>query len=385
MKLKVVAPVAMMLSVAAVLTLVSALAYQNATDTVGWAKEKQLSSITTMIELLLRDQAHATTATAELLAALPQVGELTAKGDRDGLIRMLMPGYQKAVTKYGVESGAVVTPPALTLVRLHNLGRFGDDQSGTRRIMAFANQTREVQSGLEISSVVGMRGVAPIYNGSVHVGALEWATGLGAMVTEVKDVTGAELAVLIKDAVIPAESAVRKNEAHRLKDMIAAEATDWPYLASVLQESDADRINEGAVFTRTVGGVDVGVVKVPLFDFSGKNVGEILAVKEISEFGRTLKDTLVRLAVAGSLGLLFTTCIILLIISGTLLRPMERLGRRLADLAKGDYSTKVEGAGRRDEIGVLAASVESVRIDLLRRFPPGSAPSLDAGSKGAGQ
>ncbi|MEI8394499.1 MAG: cache domain-containing protein [Rhodospirillaceae bacterium] len=384
MRLKVVAPLAMVTCVVAVLGFISVLAYQDAAETVEWAKKKQLAGISTMIEVFLREQARQTTAAAELLATLPQTGELMAKGDHDGAVKLLMPGYRKAATKYGAEGGNLVTPPAVTVLRLHNPAKFGDDQSDHRPILVFANRTREVQSGLEISAVVGMRGVAPVYNGTTHVGALEWATGLGPTLSELKTVTGAELTMLIKESVIPADSAMRKNEARKLKDYIAAEATDWTYLAGTLRESDVERVSEGGFETRTVAGVEVGVVKVPLFDFTGKNVGAILAVKEISEFGRTLKDAMVRLAVAAGLGLLVTAGVTLLIISGMMLRPLERLGKRLKELAKGDFSSKVEAIGRKDEIGVLAASIESVRIDLLRRYPPGAAPSLDAGGKSGG-
>ena len=385
MRLKVAAPLAMMLCVATVLAVVSVLAYQNGTETVGWAKEKQLSSINTMVEMFLREQTRQTVAFAEVLASLPDVGELVAKGDREGLSKVLMPGYRKAVAKYGVESASIVSPPATTVLRLHNPGKFGDDQSGYRRILSFANQTREVQSGLEVSYVVGVRGVAPIFNGLIHVGALEWATGLGPMVAEVKSVTGAEVVVLIKEAALPSDSALRKNESRKFRDLIAVEASDWPYLVKALQEKDVERVNDGSVVTRTVGGVEVGIVKVPLFDFSGKSVGVVIAVKEVSEFSRVLKDALVRLAVAGGLGLVVTAGVVFLIISGLLLRPLERLGQRLAGMAGGDFSTRVEAVGRRDEIGALAASVESVRLDLLRRFPPGSSPKLDteAASKGA--
>ena len=383
MKLKAVAPLAMVSCVAGVLTFVSVLAYQDAGDTVDWAKRKQLTGISTMIEVFLREQQVQTTAAAELLAALPQAGELVARNDREGLLKMLMPGYRKEVTKYGIESLDIVSPPATTVVRLREPEKFGDDQSGHRPILVFTNQTREVQSGLEISSVAGIRGVAPVYNGAVHVGALELSSGLGPTLAELKSVTGAELTVLLKDAAIPPTSKVRQNEARKLREYIAAEATDWTYLAKALRETDVERVNEGAIETRTVGGVDVGVIKVPLFDFSGKNVGAVFAVKEVSEFGRALKDALVRLAVAGGIGLLITAGVSLLIISGMMLRPLERLGARLKSLAGGDFSTKVEAVARKDEIGALAASVESVRVDLLRRFPPGSAPPIDGKSGGA--
>ncbi len=385
MKLKVVAPLAMMSCVAAVLAFISVLAYDDAAETVDWAKRKQLTSISTMIEVFLREQGLQTTAAAELLASLPQVGELVGKNDRDGVIKMLMPGYRKQVTKYGVDSLGIVAPPALTVARMHDPAKFGDDQSATRPILVFTNQTREVQSGLEISSVAAIRGVSPIYNGAVHVGALEVATGLGATLAELKTVLGAELTVMFKDAVVPARSEVRKNEARKIRDFIAAEATDWTYLAKALRETDVDRVNETGYDTRTVDGIEVGVVKVPLFDFAGKNVGVVIAVKEISEFGRALKDALVRLAVAGAIGLLITAGMSLLVISGMVLRPMERLGKRLKGLAGGDFSTKVDAVARRDEIGDLAVSVDSVRVDLLRRFPPGSAPVVDGKGAGGGR
>ena len=385
MKLKTVAPLAMVSCVAGVLAFVSVLAYQNAGDTVEWAKGKQLAGVSTMIEVFLREQALHTTEAAELIGAIPQVGEMVAKNDRDGLIKMLMPGYQKAVTKYGVDALGIVTPPALTVARMHNPGKFGDDQSSYRPMLVFTNQTREVQSGLEIASVAGVRGVVPIYNGTTHVGALEIATGLGATLAELKTITGSELTVLLKDAAIPANSEVRKNEARKIRDCIAAEATDWTYLSKVLRESDVDRINESEIATRTVDGVDLGVVRVPLFDFAGKNVGAIYAVKEVSEFSRALKDALVRLLVAAGIGLVITAGMALLVTSGMLLRPVERLSKRLKTLAKGDFSTKVEAVSRKDEVGELAASIESMRVDLLRRFPPGAAPSVEAKSGGAGK
>ena len=208
---------------------------------------------------------------------------------------------------------------------------------------------------------------------------------MGTTLGELKTITGAELAILVKEQVVPANSKVRQNESHKIRDFIAAEATDWTYLSKALRETDVDRVNEGGLETRTVEGYDVGVVKVPLFDFSGKNVGAVYAVKEVSEFSRAVKDASVRLIIAGVIGLIFTSGAALLIITGMVLRPMERLGKRLKTLAGGDFSTKVDAISRKDEIGELAASIESVRVDLLRRFPPGSAPTLDSKSGGAGK
>lgn len=377
MKLKTLAPIAIAACVAIVLALIVTLAYNNTREAVGWAREKQLSALAGMIELFLRERTGRTTASAELLASLPLVGDLTARNDHDGLARLLLPGFRKASTKYGVEAATVITPPATALLRLHDPAKFGDDLAASRPILVFANQTRDVQTGLEIGAAVGIRGVAPIYAGTRHVGALEWATGLAPVLAEIKAVTGAETVALIREAAIPADSPIHHAENRRLKDFLAVEATDWPFLASVLVEGDVARVNEGAIVTRTVNGTDLGVVKVPLFEFSGKNVGAILAVKEIGEFRRTVKDTLVRLSIAGALGLLAVTCVTLLIVSGLLLRPLDRLSKRLNGLAGGDFSTKVYGVGRGDEIGTLAASTESLRLDLLRRYPPGSAPALD--------
>ena len=64
MRLKVVAPLAMVSCVAAVLAFVSVLAYQDAAETADWAKRKQLSSVATMIETFLREQGRQTTAVA---------------------------------------------------------------------------------------------------------------------------------------------------------------------------------------------------------------------------------------------------------------------------------------------------------------------------------
>ena len=205
MKLKVVAPLAMVSSVAAVLAFVSALAYQDAGDTVDWAKGKQLASISTMIEVFIREQTLHTTEAAELLGSNPQVGEMVAKNDHDGLIKMLMPGYRKAATKYGVDALGIVSPPATTVARLHNPAKFGDDQSAYRPLLVFTNQTREVQSGLEIASVAGVRGVVPVYNGTTHVGALEIATGLGE--------AGAQLAITSRKIDKAREAAERYQQA----------------------------------------------------------------------------------------------------------------------------------------------------------------------------
>lgn len=81
------------------------------------------------------------------------------------LYRQLYPVYQQ-MSRQGVHQLQFVLPDNISLLRMHNISRFGDDLSSLRVSFRLANETLQPVFGFELGRVLpGVRAVYPI----VHI------------------------------------------------------------------------------------------------------------------------------------------------------------------------------------------------------------------------
>lgn len=371
MQLRVSAPLSIMACVAAVLSLVAMIAIERSATTVQWAKEKEMNGVAALIEASLRQSSRTAVAQAELIAAMPGVGTALAAGDI-GWLKQIVPAYQHQRAKFGIEGAAFVLPPAKIALRLHDLSRSGDDQSAQRPLLVVSNRLHEPQTGVEISPTSsGMRGTAPVSVNGNHVGVVEWSIGLFTIAQEIHDIANAEVTFFLQKDRLGDNRIVDERHIGNLAGFVS---TDWDLTSSLLTATDLEDFGGIKLSYHTAHGIDYAAVHVPLFDFSGQRVGTVVAVREINEFARTEKILRAGLMTAVVVGTLACGGVVLTVMGGLLLRPMTRLSARARTLASGDFSAPVSDLGRDDEIGALAAALESLRQSLLRRYPPGAKP-----------
>jgi HAMP domain-containing protein len=381
MRLYVAAPLSIIAGIGAVLSIVAVLAIGRSTDTVQWSKNKEMLRVATLISDVLRITTSNAVAQAELVAGMPGVGAALARQDREWL-RSVLPVFQQQRAKYGVEGLTFIAPPALTVLRLSDPSRFGDDQSASRPMLLAASRLREAQGGLEISRTsIGLRGVAPVTNENRTVGLVEWRVGLFGIAREMNEVTDAEITVFFnRDRLVGNRAA----EERQVGEMSALASTAWELTSALVRPEDLKPVNAVKVEFRTWRKTDYALVHVPLFDFAGERIGTVVAVAESNEFARAESANRAILTAAVIVGTLACAGLVLVVLRSRLLRPMGRLAERSERLSKGDFTSPVPDLGRKDEVGVQSAALESLRQSLLKRALPAPPPDppKEAGKDG---
>ena len=364
MRLYVAVPLSIIAGVGAILAVLAFIAIGRSSDTVQWSKQKDMVRVGSLISEALRTATSETIARAELVAGMPGVSEAMARSDRDWL-KSILPVFQQQRAKYGAEGITFLTPPALTLLRLADPGRFNDDQSASRPMLRAVSRLRESQGGLEISSnTVGLRGVAPVTFENRLAGLVEWRVGLFGLARQMNELTDAEITIFFnRDRLVGNRAA----EERQVGEMAAMASTSWDLTSGLMLPEDLKPVNAVKIDFRTWRGTDYAMVHVPLFDFAGDRVGTVLAVAERNEFARAESANRAILFTGVIAGTLVCSGLVLVVVRSRLLLPMSRLAERTKRLATGDYTSPVPDLSRTDEVGIHAAALESLRQSLLKR------------------
>ena len=134
-----------------------------------------------------------------LLANLPEVQRAMLNQDRAQLSSMLQSIYPLLAKNYGISQWQFHTPPATSLLRLHQPEKFGDDLSALRPAVVEANKTGKTISGLENGVAgLGIRGIAPIAWQEQHLGSVEFGMNFNQkFFEEIKQKHQVEIALFI--------------------------------------------------------------------------------------------------------------------------------------------------------------------------------------------
>lgn len=378
MRLSAAAPLTIIAGVAAVLGVIASIAVNRSAETARWARDREMAATASLIDVTLRQATRTAIAQAELLAGMPGVGSAVARQDRDWL-KTVLPVFQRQRSKYGVDGVSFIRPPAIELLRLHDIPRFGDDQSAERPLLVATSRQHEAQGGLEITATsVGIRGIAPVFDNGNPVGLVEWRVGLFGVAQEIHEATKAEVTFFLDHGRLTGN---RTAEERRLGPMAGLASTDWEQAAALLTGQDLEPVNNIKVDYRRWRSTDYAVVQVPLFDFAGDRVGTLAAVRETTDFTRAENIAKAGVIASALVGILACYGLVLVVLRGKILRPMGRLSTRATALARGDYSSAVSDTGRDDEVGEHAGALEKLRRNLLARTLP---PAIAAEENAAG-
>lgn len=164
-------------ALAAALTAVNRAQFAGA---INDAELRELRGYFKAIEASMAAEGRLAASLAALVAEIPPVQQAMAEGNRDQLMALLGPSYQKLANKYGATQFQFHTPPAISFLRVHKPEKFGDDLSSFRHTVVTTNENRSVSMGLEIGVAgAGIRGVVPVIQDSKHLGSVEFGMSFG--------------------------------------------------------------------------------------------------------------------------------------------------------------------------------------------------------------
>jgi len=297
---------------------------------------------------------------AVFISNMPSIRKAVAARDDMDLQERFKESFKELRDQAGVKQLQFHSPPATSLIRLHQLDKRGDDLSAFRPIVVEANRSSRILTGIERGAFgVGLRGIAPVVHEGKHVGTVEigfdmddgFLKNLSAMTANNYEFYLVPSAAAAAAGNVDLTGVKRVASSHAGPDFLDPEA-----VMTALSGEDH------AFMLELEGVAQVGSAYV-MKDFSGDLVGVVVTVspsKLATNLAR-LEITVTALAVLASLTL---SGGIAWLFSNRLIGTMARLSRATQEVAEGRTDTTIEGADRRDEIGDMARALQVFRENL---------------------
>ena len=282
----------------------------------------------------------------ELLVADRTVIEHFAARDRQGLLDRLLPLYTDRLREqYDLTQLHFHLAPATSFLRLHRPEQFGDDLSTWRSSLVLANRSRRPVSGLEVTrSGPGLKVIRPIFWRAEHIGSVEFATVLDRTLKHLGRSLGASYALGIdQETWSRARCGDLLTPIARRGGVVFYHASE-PWLPRMLAGSSDVHAAPRVIRWE---GRSIAARSLPIKEYTGRVVGEILAVVDMSAQARDLRKQLaVSLAMVGlaSLGVALAMRGYL---QKALARPLEECVRVAEVVSDGNLRDLGAGVSRR--------------------------------------
>lgn len=346
------APVTIVIAITVVIaatTFLTSRLFAGMTDSVEADRFRTMQAIA---ETALRDAENRALGRAELIADLPAVRRLFAAGDRNGLLAELGTAFADQKARHGVDQAQFHTAPAASFLRLHDPQKFGDDLSVTRPMVVAANREKQPLKGIAIArNGPAIFGIALMNDpGGKHVGSFEIGMSLAPILANIKSVYGIDLAFYVLEQPLRQYAAgvdpERLGEHIRVGRYIRFETTNTELMASLAGPDDVAVVNEPVTYVREVNGLTHGVVIIPINNAVGTTLGLMAVSSDFSSSRAAVNVTLIWQAVLGLVAILLLSAIVIVVIRGFLLRPLQILTDRFDAVHTGAPLDDVPGAAR---------------------------------------
>ncbi len=306
---------------------------------------------------------------AALVSHIPDIQEAISKKDRNRLIDKMLPSFNYLKENFGLAQFHFHISPAVSLLRLHDLEKFGDDISKDRKTVVQVEATRKSVKGIEIGlGGVGLRGVEPIFYKGSYVGSVDLGGGLKTEIDQIKKAINADIGVAIYKELLSGWPGL-KDIKYTFGEWISLYFTSQDpklFISESALKKAAQSKDKYHTEKISQSEKDYIVVYSPFKDFSGKTIGFIYIVKE---------RILTPVKVFTILGINVSVYIIMLVVIALLIgygmnkyviNPIVTLTKITDEISMGKASQKVEIKDARGEIAILAKAVERMRITMRK-------------------
>jgi nitrogen fixation/metabolism regulation signal transduction histidine kinase len=367
MKFRRSAPLFLISAIVLVVVAASIISSLLFTRMISSVEEKQFSLMHSIVAFNLRGAEDRAQARASMIADLPRARALFAAQDRAGLLAEYSKMFADQKDKYGVDQAQFHSLPATSFLRLNFPESFGDDLSKSRPIVVAVNRDQTPRKGFAIArSGPVIVGVVPMFDPQEkHIGSFEFGIAFDDLLYNLKNAYGLEMAVFIDEASLHefakgVDPGVFSDQ-NRVGKFIRFHSTSTAVFQSLVSDKDLNT-TENTQYTREAHGVTYGIVLVPLRNGAGEVIGIVAATSDFSASRSSRSRAFVWQALIALFSIVLLAGITLIIIRGTLLRPLEVITSRFATLSDGDTSAEIPEPERLcDELKGLAHQYEKLR------------------------
>jgi methyl-accepting chemotaxis protein len=367
MKFRRSAPLVLITATALVIVAASIISSLLFTRMISSVEEKQFSLMHSIVAFSLEAAEDRALARAALVADLPRARALFAARDRAGLLAEYSKMFTDQKEKYGVDQAQFHTPPATSFLRLQAPADLGDDLTKFRPIVVAVNRDQISRKGFAIArSGPAIFGVVPMFDPQEkHTGSFEVGIAFNDVLDNLKNSYNIDTAVFIDETSLHEfakgiDPGVFSDQ-NRVGKFIRFHSTNAAVFQPLVSDRDLNN-TENTQYTREALGVTYGIVLVPLRNGAGDVIGMVAATSDFSASRASRKRAFVWQALIALFSIVLLTGVTLIVIRGTLLRPLEVITSRFAMLSHGDQSGEIpEPELLCDELKGLAQQYEELR------------------------
>jgi hypothetical protein len=340
MKFRRHAPVLLIGTVIFVIVSVTLISNQIFSGMTSAVEEGQLTLMNSIIDFNLKGAEGKALARAALIADLPKTKELFAAQDRAALLAEYQPMFQVQKEKYGVDQAQFHLAPAISFLRLQSPDKFGDDLSKFRPMVVAVNRDQVAKKGFAIARTgPAIFGVVPMFDvNHKHIGSFEIGIAFSGILDNLKEAYGLELALFIKEEPLKEfATGIPQgifSDQNRLGQYIRYHSTNAALIQGLVIDSDLNIT--GGKFIREAFGIPYGVVVIPLRNAAGDALGMIVVAKDFSSSRSAQSHSLVWQILMALFAIVFMAGVILIVIRGVLMRPLQALTAKFTQLADND-------------------------------------------------
>lgn len=318
---------------------IMALAYSTGTLAMRSAQNAETRGVGLLIRNAVERASFSALAEAETIARQPGLIQAVVDRDRAAIQDLMGPTFAYLRAEAGLTIVQFHQADFRNLVRLQDPGRYGDDISRDRPLVVAAVHNRRSQRGLEIGPTgLALRGAALVMQGEALVGIAEVGLALDPLLQSVKQVSGADVAVVLSNAMTRPDGGGG--------DAVTVQGSTNTALFNALTAAPAFRLSREAIFLEIgVDGARYALVVEPLLDFSGRMIGSVVGAVNADTLSLAFNRDVLVMLFAGLAGIIIAFSVLWVANMAFLARPMEAMTAYAEALAAG------EAAGEPPRIG----------------------------------
>jgi methyl-accepting chemotaxis protein len=313
---------------------------------------------------------------AEMIAALPAVREAFAARDREGLLAQCAEMFKRQNERYGVDQAQFHFPPAISFLRLHAPEQHGDHQDPFRPMVVAVNRDRFSRKETAIAGTgPAIFGVTPMTDAAgQHIGSFELGMSFGPLLHALKAAYRLEMALFIEEQALRQlmfAEGLNPESGHGISELLTEQnrrgkyikfhSTNWALMKELVGEGDLSGSPE-AQYIRSALDVPYGVVLLTLYNNAGDPIGKVAMARDFSSSRAAAGRSLVWQGLLALSGIVLLAGVILIVVRGLLLRPLEMLSQQFVKLAEGRRDQPIaESETLCDEMQALAQAHEQLR------------------------
>lgn len=314
----------------------SIVSYRTSLENTQKGVEAELRArITGLLDTLVKERAEQLRLLAHSIASMPSIQDSVMFEDRDSLLNVTGPLLTQLQKIIPLKDFQFHKPPAVSLLRVQDPEKFGDDVSGKRKVVVEVNANHADVVGIE-STEEGLviRATVPVlYLNRKPAGTVEFGMLIDDnLLGKIKETTGEDISVIV-----PEENGYRfQAKTHNL----TIPEKKYPFLNKIM-ESDAITVQRVSK-----NGKELLTAYTPIHDYSGAVVGILAIPKDIGVILEAARKTALTSLLIGLCALILIQGFVYYLFSKLIDRPIASFTSMLelasrGDLTKGEESFTV--------------------------------------------